>query len=347
MSTSSESFQCFDTPSKSKQEWLSFFQNHPNRSLIEFDKKEKRFECPMLGGAAFQGITDKLRDTLWSDYQYGKGTRSSSEEYSLEISKAHLHSDDLSTGERISVRSLSEGTIRGQLMHQELRKYVDKPAEYLNKAKTREKRTGKKLYATVINGIGTLKKNKLVPLLAEVPVGDVNRHNATAIDALCVHTETGRLAIVEWKTGYTGCFEISNGTLNLPVEHFRNGDNDRIPNSPRNQAQCQLAITVLFFERIFGITPGYACVIHANDHGATLYPLRSDFYRSRQVLYDHVYDIHTLQQCIGSSRRKRRHQEKKKSMKVKSTKRNPYSRTPGVQKKGKSKKKGKSSVVQI
>lgn len=289
----------------SKYEWDMYFRDHPRRQVVRSDYMRQSFVCNTTG-KQFPGLTKNLPKLLWPNYEYGKGQRCESEEYTREKNQTQKQREEQEdcqiSGEVYSARSLSDGMNRGTEMHRQLRMYMRNPVKYIRDVKESLRNGGPDLYKTVKYGIAILGLNDLIPMLAEVPVCDEQNNLATAIDGICYITTSGQLALVEWKTGYTGCFEKGTGRMSLPVEYFHYPDGTALWNSPRNQAQCQLALTMYLFEQHFGVTPEIGYVFHLNDDGARPYELRADLMKYRKELYIHLQDMLMIEKHMKISK---------------------------------------------
>jgi len=92
----------------------------------------------------------------------------------------------------------------------------------------------------------------------------------TAVDLVCRNERTTQVCVLEIKTGYDGYY-FHHTTHNMlpPFE--------KLNDSPHNQHQLQLAMTLLMFSRVYGLKYQSleAYVVRSHAGGVTVYPLES------------------------------------------------------------------------
>jgi hypothetical protein len=116
--------------------------------------------------------------------------------------------------------------------------------------------------------IQALHKMHLVPIEAQVPVCNEVIRIGTAADLVCKNTQTGRLTIIEVKCGYDSYYLLHTiHNMSPPFGH--------INDSPHNQHQIQLGLTMSMFCRVFDTRmpdiDGF--VVHSHTGGVSLYPI--------------------------------------------------------------------------
>jgi hypothetical protein len=120
------------------------------------------------------------------------------------------------------------------------------------------------------------------PFKAELPVADIANGIGTEVDF--AYERNRKLGVVELKSGSNGgAFQKGSGPLTLNKERY----GEHIPdNSPLNQAQLQLALTIVLMEESFGVTPEERLIIHVSDEGISSYELTKWFFDNRRSLYE-------------------------------------------------------------
>lgn len=122
-------------------------------------------------------------------------------------------------------RGKFSGVIKGTKIHRELRDFI------VFDGKTFKKVHGKlhPYSSRILKYIVDVKKWQ--PFLPEHLIYDEDLGLATPVDLICL-TREGRLALLEFKTGYTGYFDNADGKMERPLHRMRN--------TPLNQATLQL-----------------------------------------------------------------------------------------------------------
>jgi len=110
---------------------------------------------------------------------------------------------------------------------------------------------------------------KLRPIASQLPVGHEVLRCGTALDLLCVDLQR-RLVVVEIKSGFDAYYE--RHTMDPMRAPFQD-KND----SPHNQHQLQLVLSLLLFCRTYGLPTArvIGCVLRTYHKGVAHYPLES------------------------------------------------------------------------
>lgn len=118
----------------------------------------------------------------------------------------------------------------------------------------------------VVTGLHML---KLRPIASQLPVGHEILRVGTALDLLCIDIER-HLVVVEIKSGFDTYYE--RHTLDRMRPPFQD-KND----SPHNQHQLQLALSLLLFCRTYNLPTSQVkgCVLRTFHRGVVHYPLES------------------------------------------------------------------------
>jgi hypothetical protein len=174
------------------------------------------------------------------------------------------------------VKNSFEGLKRGELVHQQMRDYINMKEEYFVK-----KYKSKNLHSYVEKLANALTEWKLVPIegLAELPLGDEDLKVGTALDCLCVHVETGDVILIEWKCGFDHYLIIGNDSLK--GSEFLS----EYSNCPLHQAFLQIAFTRYFLQRNYNVKVKKALVVNVTQNGVTPHELDSKIWSNIELLY--------------------------------------------------------------
>ena len=117
-------------------------------------------------------------------------------------------------------------------------------------------------YTTTL--IKFIRAKKWLPVTSQFVVGDERARIGTAADVV-VRDETGRVILLEIKTGMDNYFDKASGSLQPPL--------DKITCTARHLAMLQLQMTELLYQLTTGTKPHAAFVLRAFDKGVQAYPL--------------------------------------------------------------------------
>lgn len=197
------------------------------------------------------------------------------------------------------------GSIQGTQVHQELEDYIQLDE------KNFKKKHGDKLHPWTRRIVQEVLERGWYPLQCEFKVGERQvLRIGTAIDMVCVDTATGDLVFIEFKTGYSGCFETSDGSQ-------MKGCLDFMQNSPLNWASVQITAGVLLLlhqnpQLRLANTASY--VIRIDEDDLWVYPIDNGFIRRiEQPL------MQALQQSQQTEATNKQTQKRKREMETKKT----------------------------
>jgi hypothetical protein len=162
------------------------------------------------------------------------------------------------------------GSIQGTQVHQELEDYIQLDE------KNFKKKHGDKLHPWTQRILREVLERGWYPLQCEFKVGERQvLRIGTAIDMVCVDTATGDLVFIEFKTGYSGCFETSDGSQMKGCLNF-------MQNSPLNWASVQITAGVLLLLRRnpqLRLADTASYVIRIDEDDLWVYPIDNAFIR--------------------------------------------------------------------
>jgi hypothetical protein len=122
------------------------------------------------------------------------------------------------------------GLIKGSEIHQQLEDFV-----FMNKKSFIKKHEGIHPWAKEI--LKFIEKMNWIPLQSEYHVYDLKLLIGTSIDMICVDSKTGKLILLEFKTGYKSYFENNDGNMEDALNFMEN--------SPLNWATIQLIFSIV------------------------------------------------------------------------------------------------------
>lgn len=200
------------------------------------------------------GITKKLKKHFYPNYVYSRNR--------------------YSTG--TGVRNASEGRNRGTIVHRQIRdffnmsdtKFFDR---YRSPTAKKKDPLKEEIHEYTQKLVLAMDKWGLEPIVSELPVMDLKRKVATAVDGLCIDKKTGSLVMLEWKCGFDHYLNQGNAQMLGPKTLTK------YSNCPLNQAKLQLAFTKDMFEKTYDIPVEYAWVINLTQQAVMPHSLNSDF----------------------------------------------------------------------
>jgi len=129
--------------------------------------------------------------------------------------------------------------------------------------------------------VNSLIKKGITLLFAEFIIVDPMVEYATPLDLVGVNS-SGRLTIIEVKTGYENIFGIGRTKLQKPFEKW--------DNSPVNQARLQLLLPCLTLKYQYGVNVDSAWVLNVNSRDINYYPLYKSMTSNSKLLYEYLID---------------------------------------------------------
>ncbi len=198
------------------------------------------------------GLLPQLRRACWSNYEW------TASRYKTRA-----------TG----IASRNEGLNRGDIVHEQLRDFVNEGWEIA------EKKHGR-LHPYTKKAVAVMNEWKWRPIIAELTVYDPTIDIATKVDCVCLDANDD-IVLVEWKCGMDNYICRGNGSMQGPLGRLYS-------NCPLNQALVQLLFTQMFVENGYGVVPRKAYVVQIHSDGIEPYDIPSDMRALRQACYDHV-----------------------------------------------------------
>lgn len=213
------------------------------------------------------GLTKVLKEVFFPDFEMTKPWKKLYPSDSMVKKKASKDPNNL---------GLQLGSqVRGNMVHDQIRTLCDPELS---------KDFGKK-YAYIDEwtklAISWMKVNGYEPYANELAIADPSLGIATAIDAIVFHEETGKYAMVEWKTGSIDYFYYST---NNSCRYIADLDN-----SLHNQARLQILMTNYILKENYkksGIVIDKLFVVHVGDQGLHENVVSRDFMSMEVNLYN-------------------------------------------------------------
>jgi hypothetical protein len=223
------------------------------------------------------GLLPSLKRVFWPDYQY--------------IPTKY--------GGNTGVRSSFEGRMRGTLVHDQIRSYINESEkDFLKKHETLHFYTKKAIIA--------MKEWELRPIAAEFIIYDEDAKIATSIDALCIDKNYD-LVIIDWKCGYDHFIMRATCTMKGPLEN-------KYSDCPLHQAYLQVLMNKVILEKFYGINVNKCYVVQITKDGISNFSPPSDFIENRFQLYDYMVSTIKKQKLMKKEHKKRRfHRSEKKT----------------------------------
>ena len=198
------------------------------------------------------------------------------------------------------------GRVLGTLIHKQLCLY----------ARCRSKKSFDKVcpkpHDYTIRVVNSLLEKGISLLFAEFIIVDPHVEYATALDLVGVNS-SGKLTIVEVKTGYENIFTIGKTRFQKPFERWYN--------SPVNQARLQLLLPCLTLKYQYGVKVDSAWVLNVNSRDVKLYPLYRSMTYDSANLYNYLIDNYGMrattkvkQMRIQKRRKNNTKKEEKKAL---------------------------------
>jgi hypothetical protein len=172
------------------------------------------------------GLLPSLKRVFWSNYEY--------------VQSAYGEGGGGGGGGG-GVRSRMQGLMRGSLVHEQLRSYIN--MDDISRFKAEHPR----LHPFTSTAIAAMQAFRLRPLIAELPIVDPELGIATAIDAICMDTVDNKLVIIDWKCGMADYMMRGN----KPMRGFLG---KKYSNCPLHQGYLQLLFTRAILRKYYGVT---------------------------------------------------------------------------------------------
>jgi hypothetical protein len=271
--------------------WREFFNEHQDRNFVSQSNSVYRVTGTNMTAA---GLTTVLKLLVGNVYAPGGKLDDWTVSATPKVPKAMASSV-------MNVSSPQEGMLRGTLIHRELEKMCANPKYFANKSRSDIRRTSE------ISSIEAfLEKVGLIPLLSELPVGNVveweqrkSLSYATRLDLVAMHTNVkhfGELQVLELKLGSRDTFVKYTGLCNFPDDWLVSRRFKR--NTPLNSALFQAALGRYMFTQQFNVpVPVGASVLQVID-AALEWPVDQDLIEMTPHLYELLAALQRNQKCI-------------------------------------------------
>ena len=223
-------------------------------------------------GERLRGITDLLQRSFWSNYRYGRATKSA-----VRVSS-----------NTNAARGKFAGMARGTVVDGEICGFVNRGVEPQHP------------YARKV--VKALALAGLHPVRAQVSVTSPAHGLGTGVDLLCTRkaTKEKRYVIVELKAGFNrpGVYDMTDGAMQRCLRD--------LPNSPRMQHAIQTVVTrALFMTTYPECGEVDACVLRVTDDGVHIHPVDASLYgRASSILEVLSQARHRMKRAVKAPKRK-------------------------------------------
>jgi len=252
----------------------------PVFETLHYDTKRKSF---LLDQQSLKGLHSAISDCFFPAYTFDRATLGPVEETKTKTKSPGRR--QTAAKQRAQIRGLLLGSRVDKQLQQVTACLVDYP--HLNvrdfllpkHAEVRDARLAVRHRIQTLRGtlnkhtreiIRVLSVRDLRPIQSQVVVCHEELRIGTAADLICRHNKTGRITILEIKTGYDGYY-FHHTTHNMLSPFTKMND------SPHNQHMIQLALTMSMYARVYGlkIQNLEAYVVRSYAGGVTVYPLEA------------------------------------------------------------------------
>lgn len=197
-----------------------------------------------------KGLLPKLRSVFWPESNYFKLRKNASRQKS-------------SGG---GGRGKYHGRVRGTKIHRELKHFLQLDRKNYKKMHRSLHDYSARILKTLMG------RMKLKPFLPEFDIFDEEMGVGTSIDMICLDQD-GMLVLLEFKTGYKGYFQASDGFMKQSLSPLRN--------TAQNQATLQLTSAALILERKYQVPLDRMklFVMRVDDEALDIFPIEREFVR--------------------------------------------------------------------
>lgn len=252
----------------------------PVFETLHYDSKRKVF---VLDKHTLKGLHAAISDCFFPAYTFERATLGPVEETKASTKQKSPARRRAPYKQRAQTRGLLLGSRVDRQLQQVTACMIDYP--HLNLVDFLQKKNAPVLDSRLVvrhriqTLRGTLNKHTreiirvlalrdLRPIQSQVVVCHEELRVGTAVDLVCRHNKSGRIVIIEIKTGYDGYY--FHHTVHNMLSPFT-----KLNDSPHNQHMVQLALTLAMYARVYGfkVQNLEAYVIRSHAGGVTVYPL--------------------------------------------------------------------------
>jgi hypothetical protein len=280
---------------------------------LRYDKRRNAF---ILGDQSLRGIHNSIADCFYPSYSFERanigpptGAVASSSSSSRSKSprtkrkptfrgktQAKRHEEAMNLGSRVDQQLAKITELLKSYPGLEIAHFLSPPRKLATQLRTNETarhritNLRRSLCAHTKRIIVALRDLRLVPVESQLVVCNEALRMGTAVDLVCRHQGSRRITILEIKCGYDAYY--FSHTAHKMSEPFNN-----INDSPHNQHQIQLGLTVAMFCRVYGmkLKDIDAWVVRSHSRGVSGYPLsswvRENLGRAQVSLFKHMKEV--------------------------------------------------------
>lgn len=208
-----------------------------------------------------QGLLPRLKACYWPESNYFK-------------TRKRVGTTPKKVGAGGARKGRFQGVIKGVKVHRELKDFVQLDAKNFKKIHNKFLHNySARILNAIVNRMGWQ------PFLPEFDIFDENLGIGTSVDMICLDKE-GNLILLEFKTGYSGYFEESDGFMKSALA--------KLPNTVLNQATLQVVSAGLILERCYQVAPERMryYVMRVDQHSLDIIPIENEFARK---VGPHIY----------------------------------------------------------
>jgi len=252
---------------------------HPHNEYLVCDSHGFHFFDPEQGKhRRLRGLTSPIAELFWPDQL-------------LPVVRAAYPTKHRRP---VSAQTAARGMLRGNIVHSQIQALVSLDSERFHRKYT----SGAHPWS--YDALNALLDRGIRPLASEVGIADLAIGKATSIDLIGVR-ENGRLAFIEWKTGY-------EGEAWTKATHWMRGPlRGVLEDSAKNRAVVQVVLGALMARRSRGLIGNFECwVVHISSQGTEFIPVKSSFILEYgKLLYDALADHQSTTATTRSVTKKR------------------------------------------
>ncbi len=276
-----------------QEETLKLLKNERNERIIHtgsafymINKETKKYE-------ALSGLLPALKKAFWPNTDF----------FSTMAAVSYQKKNGLSSVNKQKTppphnKGRHFGLIRGSEVHQQLEDFILLDEKNFKKKHTTLHPWTKRILLFILD-------RDWQPLESEFNIFDKDIKVGTSIDMVCVDKKTGKLIILEFKTGYSGYFDIADGFMEYPLNY--------VPNTARDRAMLQLGFAMLFLIKHHRITFMDGYVIRLDSDKLECYSIDSNFLSTyAEAMYKHVYNTRMLNNKKRTTVKRRKRNRKTK-----------------------------------
>ena len=264
---------------------------HPAHKRIYFNVQHRAF---FVDQVKFSGLTTSLSKCFYKDYNFSEAWQKRVRTPVKRLAGAHR----------------TKASLRGSIIHKQVQKFCDVKGSY-----DTFKTTVRAIHPLTKTTIAYLLKEGIMSVDGHMKIFDPLLKIATEIDHVGIRAATGKLVIMELKTGFEGFMNVPTGQGKM------HGILSNISNEAYWQWQLQLLMMTLMLVRCYGIDIDdiEPIILRVHDSGITTIYLHKDIKDLAPQIYDSLMLRHSnnqVQKAVVTSTTTKKKNNKRKEMDI-------------------------------